>query len=133
MNPNNHFKAIQRTLEAQRADLLRALNKREEIQIERASDSLDEIQNAANRDLAVRLINREGRLLRQVEAALQRVKDHTYGVCQECEEEITPRRLAAVPWAEFCIRCQERMDAAHSAGEVDEEFGEREPVYARAA
>jgi len=44
--------------------------------------------------------NLEKSLLREVEEALARVKEGTYGVCQECEEPISPKRLQALPWAQ---------------------------------
>jgi DnaK suppressor protein len=52
-----------------------------------------------------------------VEEALVRVKEGTYGICQECEEPISPKRLQALPWAKFCVRCQEMLGAmANQAG-----------------
>jgi DnaK suppressor protein len=53
---------------------------------------------------------------RQVRAALQRIGDGTYGICQECDEPISLTRLAALPWAALCIRCQEAMDCRCAAG-----------------
>lgn len=50
----------------------------------------------------------EVELLREVEAALLRIETGSFGICQACEEPITPKRLDAVPWARFCIPCQER-------------------------
>ncbi len=47
-------------------------------------------------------------LLRQVEFALERIKEDVYGICAECEKPISPKRLDAVPWAKFCISCQEK-------------------------
>jgi len=51
--------------------------------------------------------NLEKTLLREVEEAMARVRDGSYGICQECEEPILPKRLQALPWAKFCVRCQE--------------------------
>jgi len=48
--------------------------------------------------------------LRKVKAALARMEDGSYGTCMHCEEEIGSKRLHAVPWAPFCIRCQEAAD-----------------------
>ena len=45
--------------------------------------------------------------LRQINDALQRIKDGTYGVCADCEKPISPKRLQAVPWAKYCVQCQE--------------------------
>lgn len=46
--------------------------------------------------------------LRQVEEAIDRVKAGDYGVCLMCEEPIPPRRLQAIPWAKYCVVCQDR-------------------------
>lgn len=45
--------------------------------------------------------------LAQIESALQRIKDGTYGICANCEEAISPQRLRAVPWAKYCIECED--------------------------
>ncbi len=49
------------------------------------------------------------RLLEQVEAALQRFEEGTYGLCENCGAEIDPARLNALPYATLCIRCQQRL------------------------
>jgi len=51
------------------------------------------------------------KLLREVQAALRRVQQGTYGVCAACGEPISAKRLEAVPWAKFCVQCQERIGA----------------------
>jgi DnaK suppressor protein len=71
---------------------------------------MDEIQYASERDLAMRNVDRESSLLRDVKAALRRIHDGSFGTCIECESEISPKRLAAVPWASRCIQCQEAAD-----------------------
>jgi len=43
-------------------------------------------------------------------SALLRIEDGSIGVCLHCEEDISPKRLAAVPWTAFCIQCQEIAD-----------------------
>jgi DnaK suppressor protein len=45
--------------------------------------------------------------LRQIKEALQRINDGTYGICAECEKPISAKRLQAVPWAKYCVQCQE--------------------------
>jgi DnaK suppressor protein len=98
-------------LEAKRAELSsNGLRNRDEIAIEKTPDALDEVQLAGERELAIRNLDREASLLRNVRAALSRVSDGSYGICMHCEEEIKPKRLDAVPWAAFCIRCQEAAD-----------------------
>ena len=98
------------------AELDRVLRTRDGIAIEKSADQMDEIQYASERDLAIRNVDRESNLLRQVKAALRRIHDDSFGTCMECESAISPKRLAAVPWASRCIRCQEVADRDESGG-----------------
>ncbi len=49
-------------------------------------------------------------ILRLIEAALQRMKKGSFGVCVACSDEIQARRLQAVPWTQFCLSCQEELE-----------------------
>ena len=101
---------VQEILERKEAELDRELRKRDGIAIEKSADQMDEIQYATERELAMRNVDRESHLLRQVKAALARVHDGSFGACAECESAISPRRLVALPWALLCIQCQEAAD-----------------------
>ena len=101
---------VQEILEAKEAELMGGLRNREGIAIEKSADQMDEIQYATERDLAIRNVDRESTLLRQVKAALRRIHNGTFGTCVDCEETISPKRLIAVPWATRCIKCQEATD-----------------------
>jgi DnaK suppressor protein len=97
-------------LTARVAELERFTRNRDGITVERSADQLDEIQAASQRALAVCNLDREFNHLRDAQAALRRIEEGSFGTCQECDEDIHPKRLAAVPWATFCIRCQEAAD-----------------------
>ena len=101
------FRAV---LTARVSELERFTRHRDGIVVERSADQLEEIQAAAQRALAVCNLDREFNQLRDARAALRRIEDGSFGTCQECEGDIHPKRLAAVPWATFCIRCQEAVD-----------------------
>lgn len=101
------YKAI---LEAKQAELTGALRNRDEIVIEKAPDALDEVQLAGERELAIRNLDRDSNMLRQIRRALDRIADGSFGVCLHCEEDISPKRVNAVPWAAYCIKCQEQVD-----------------------
>jgi DnaK suppressor protein len=90
--------------------LERAVRQRDGIAIEQSSDQLDEVQRASECDLAISNIDRESKELRGVRAALRRIREGNFGRCQQCEEDIHPKRLAAIPWASLCIVCQEALD-----------------------
>ena len=83
---------------------------REGIAVERSADQLDEIEAASQRTLAICNLDRDYNQLRNVRAALRRIEEGSFGICQQCDEEIHPKRLAAVPWAPYCIQCQEAVD-----------------------
>jgi len=101
------FKKI---LETKQAELERVVRNRDAIAIEKSADALDEVQHASERELAIRNLDRESNLLRHVRLALRRITDGSFGTCLHCEEEISPKRIAAVPWAANCIQCQELAD-----------------------
>ena len=109
----NRFKQI---LEEKQAELAKVLRNREGITIEKSPDALDEVQNAAERELAIRNLDRESNLLRNVRTALVRIDDGSFGVCLHCEEDISPKRLNAVPWTPYCIQCQEMADRIQVEG-----------------
>jgi DnaK suppressor protein len=60
------------------------------------------------------------RLLREISDALDRIDHGTYGICLQCEEPISPKRLDAVPWARYCVTCQEQIAARIADGELVE-------------
>ena len=109
----NKYKAM---LEAKQAELSAGLRNRDDIAIEKTPDAIDEVQLAGERELAIRNLDRESNLLRNVRGALRRIDEGTFGVCLHCEEDISPKRLAAVPWTPFCIQCQETADRNHADG-----------------
>jgi DnaK suppressor protein len=113
------FKKI---LQTKRDELERMVRNRDAITIEKSADALDEVQYASERELAIRNLDRETNLLRNVRAALRRIDEGTFGTCMHCEEDISPKRIAAVPWAPFCIQCQEQAD--RNREESNETFDE---------
>src|SRR6266849_6737178 len=104
----NRFRAV---LTARVSELERFTRNRDGITVERSADQLDEIQAASQRALAVCNLDREFIQLRNAHAALRRIEEGSFGICQECDQGIHPKRLAAVPWATYCIRCQEAIDS----------------------
>jgi DnaK suppressor protein len=107
---NQELDRFQAILEARIAELARGIRQRDGIAIEKSADQIEEIQRASERDLAISNIDRGSRQLRNARAALRRIHEGTFGVCEQCEEDIHPKRLAAIPWALLCIACQEALD-----------------------
>lgn len=108
------FNALEKQLTAQRDKLrLRFAVQRTDVYIDREPD--DEGAEA-NRNLATHLLlsnlDRDRRILSEIELALERLKTGEYGVCDSCGIHIPEARLLALPWARFCVQCSERATAA---------------------
>jgi DnaK suppressor protein len=115
---------FRRTLESKRTELENGNRNREALAIETSPDELDRIQHASNREEAIGNLERSSSRMREVQAALQRLDEGSFGICVGCEENISPKRLAAVPWAVYCIVCQEAADREKtSAGDADTLLG----------
>ncbi|HVQ55943.1 MAG TPA: TraR/DksA family transcriptional regulator [Pyrinomonadaceae bacterium] len=81
--------------------------------------SIDDSETPDPVDLAVRNYSKnvmlavsenESRQLILVDEAIRRVEDEEYGQCQNCEKSINQKRLAAIPWARYCLDCQELVE-----------------------
>ena len=104
---NSELNKYRNALESKRAELVPLICNRDAIAIERSPDAFDEVQQAGERELAILTLDRESNLLANVRAALRRIEQGGFGVCLHCDEDISSKRLKAVPWSPFCIACQE--------------------------
>jgi DnaK suppressor protein len=103
---------FRRALENRAAELGSGGRHREALAIETSPDELDRIQQAGNHEFTMSNLERNYERLREVRMALRRIAAGTFGICIECEKNINPKRLAAVPWASSCIACQEAPEKA---------------------
>ena len=62
-------------------------------------------------ETTIKFANTEGRYLYNIEEALRRIEDGTYGKCQECNQNITLPRLRRLPYTRMCIECKEKEEA----------------------
>ncbi|HVN04850.1 MAG TPA: TraR/DksA family transcriptional regulator [Bryobacteraceae bacterium] len=69
----------------------------------------DQAQLSHDEFVSLRLNSLDYGQLRLVEEALDRFRSGDYGVCLSCENPIPPKRLHAVPWARYCVQCQEAL------------------------
>ncbi|MGA7412790.1 MAG: TraR/DksA family transcriptional regulator [Bryobacteraceae bacterium] len=107
------LKEFRKSLKNKQAELEQHTNSsREALAIETSADELDRIQHGQERDLAIGAIDRNAKRLREVRAALHRVDSGAFGMCLDCEEPISIKRLAAVPWTTSCIVCQEAAESS---------------------
>jgi DnaK suppressor protein len=128
MNKTN-INGCKQILEAKRRELLSIRHQAEGIAVERVPDSVEELTMLVQRQMAVDVLNLKATVLCQVTAALERIAGGKYGVCQACRKAISPKRLAALPWAALCLECQQTaenrqdMEARASMGQRLEDSG----------
>lgn len=77
---------------------------------EGTEDIVDRANNSYNREFMFTLSDAERQTLVEIERALERLSGGTYGTCLNCSEEIPKARLRALPWARYCIECQEQVE-----------------------
>lgn len=103
---------LKAVLENKRAELVRSIRS-QSIQLnvgEAEHDLIDHIQGMTRREEAVTFLDALNRTLAAVDAAVRAIEEGAYGDCAECGDPIASKRLAAIPWASHCIRCQEELD-----------------------
>jgi DnaK suppressor protein len=80
------------------------------IAIPRAADPLDYVSMEVERELTIHMLERDKKLLLKIREALRKIDCGTYGICEECGEDIDINRLEMRPVAELCITCKRRQE-----------------------
>ncbi len=105
-------KAFRELLVSKRSELLSLY--RHDLKVGQASldegteDLVDIANKAYNQELMLQLSDTERSMVFEVDGAIDRLDGEGFGVCSHCQAEIGLPRLNAVPWARYCISCQEK-------------------------
>ena len=108
------LKKFKSALEHKRDAILSATGKKthwDNMENTRHGDFVDQASDDNEVHVNIRLLQTDAKLLRAIEAAISRIDNGVYGVCTECEAEISLARLNAVPWTSVCIACKEKKTA----------------------
>jgi len=81
-------------------------------------DSVDMSLQDVNQEIALRLGERESQIVADIDQALMRIDEGTYGMCARCGKPINERRLEAMPTARYDAECQAAVEAAQGADEI---------------
>lgn len=103
------FKQIRKNLEEEREKLLERIDQAEGQNVRSAGGNpsrSDLSTDYASKDRTTALLSMDRKALAQVEDALQRLDEGTYGKCEGCGEAIPPERLEILPYATLCVKCQ---------------------------
>jgi len=108
------FDEIKKKLEAQKETLLSEAGVGLGLDTNKKGEAFpdlgDQASAEAEQNFTLRLREREQKLLKKIESALERISTDTFGICEECEEEISMPRLLARPVTTFCIDCKTKQE-----------------------
>jgi len=82
-------------------------------------DEMDQASLSSDMGFTLRIRDREAKLIRKIIDALERLEDGTFGICEECGEEIPVKRLMARPVTTLCIECKKEQEAEERAKEAN--------------
>ncbi len=93
---------------------------------ERFTDILDQTSSEVDRNFELRIRDRERKLIEKMREAIQRIDAGTYGICDDCGEEISEKRLIARPVTTLCIDCKTEQEKIEK---LKRQFGSASPEY----
>jgi DnaK suppressor protein len=124
----SNFANYRRVLESKAEEVRDSLSKQKAAQVvsrlDIPSDEGDLSQQHHEEWLFLNRNSIDMKLLREISGALKRIDLGSYGVCPECEEDISVKRLDAVPWARYCVTCQDLVATRIEEGELVDELEE---------
>jgi DnaK suppressor protein len=83
------------------------------------SDLLDQASWVSEREFSHHLCSRDKLHMRRIEQSLQDIEDGVYGLCEQCEEEISFERLKVRPIARYCISCKTQLEKMEKLTGID--------------
>lgn len=89
-------------------------NESKEVEPNIAQDVADRAETSYTKEFLLSLSDAERKQLFLIDEALKRIEDCQYGTCQMCHRGISKKRLGAIPWALYCIHCQEKAEEESS-------------------
>ncbi|MBN2346958.1 MAG: TraR/DksA C4-type zinc finger protein [Candidatus Aminicenantes bacterium] len=108
---NEQIARIQKRLLALRAEILKVIEWRDAPGGSNgAMDEIDQANELIEKEMGFVMSNNMRSNLKEVEDALERIETKHYGTCLQCGQEISPKRLEVLPFARFCVPCQEKME-----------------------
>lgn len=110
-NSSINLKEIKAKLLEYKNELLSEINKDNDSKFDKdIGDEIDEVTQNIEKELTFEISSKGKNLLTEVENALKKIEIGTYGICELCKGTIEPKRLKALPYVRYCIKCQSRQD-----------------------
>ena len=108
-----------RILQIQREEAMRSLGRlgdeTRSLDFDCSKDVGDLCTTNVSKEALFQQTDERRRMIRMIDAALARIQQGIFGVCAACGGDINPRRLDALPWTQYCLRCQRGFEEVEKA------------------
>jgi DnaK suppressor protein len=103
---------FKKAIENHRRELVKEIHSqtRQIVIQENEHDPIDQVQSMNLREESASHLGRRSRVLAEIDRSLQAISEGSYGICIDCEEPISLKRLETLPWAPRCVGCQEGLE-----------------------
>ena len=103
---------FRKTIENHRWELVKEIHSqtRQIVINENEHDPIDQVQSMNMREESATHLGRRSRVLAEIDRSLQAISDGSFGICVDCEEAISLKRLETLPWAPRCVQCQQALE-----------------------
>ncbi len=123
------YKTIKKMLNEMRDELIKEIARIRKIETDDLKDEIGDLydlaDNERDRQLSHILSDRDRKKIIEIDEALERIEDKTYGICEECGKRITSNRLKIMPFARLCITCKSELEQIGQFSKVEDEASYR--------
>lgn len=104
---------IEALLNTRKAELVKNMEDKRNYDLKESEvgDQIDEASNSLDKEILFGSSENERKILEEIESALRRIKNGTYGKCEQCSQPIDKKRVKALPYSRYCIKCQIKNDS----------------------
>ncbi len=123
------YKTIKKMLNEMRDKLIEEIARNRKVETDDLKDEISDLydlaDNERDRQLSHILSDRDRKKIIEIDEALERIEDKTYGICEECGKRITSNRLKIMPFARLCITCKSESEQIGQFSKVEDEASYR--------
>lgn len=106
------LKSVKEQLIQMRNDIMEGLKNQITYENTRdVGDEIDDVTQTIEKEITFDLSSNEKNILKDIEVALKKIENKTYGICDLCKKPIEPKRIKAFPYTRYCIKCQIKQDS----------------------
>ncbi|MEW5951368.1 MAG: TraR/DksA family transcriptional regulator [Elusimicrobia bacterium] len=104
---------IEKSLTERKNDLIKNIEDKRNYDLKESEvgDQIDEASDSLDKEILFGSSENERKILDEIEAALRRIKNGIYGKCEQCGIIIDKKRIKALPYSRYCIKCQIKNDS----------------------